>query len=299
MFLGLSYYEIALYFIIYSFLGWCTEVVYHTIKFHIIVNRGFLNGPVCPVYGFGMVTILALIHSLPSSINSSILSQFLLGFIFCTLIELFAGWLLDVCFHARWWDYSKVPFNLNGYICLPFSIIWGICVVLVIRLLQPITHSFVHLPLYNTSTGWLLLAFLYILYIVDFVLTAAALIGLNKKLKEIDVARDKMRLLSDSLSISLGDVGLTAISEVEKTQVQTELLKETIVDTAKENVQSLQEELVQAKQEVKDKTETIKNAIIEKKDYYTIRRLIKAFPTMQAHLHPDFIQDLKSKLNKD
>ena len=298
MIFGLTYYEIALYFVVYSFLGWCTEVVFHAVRFHIIVNRGFLNGPVCPVYGFGMITILALLGILPAGSEQSYLSLFFLGFVFCSLIELIAGWLLDVCFHTRWWDYSHVPFNLHGYICLPFSIIWGVGVVLVVRLLHPLTHSFVHLPLYNTTAGWCILALIYTIYLTDFILTASALIGLNKKLKEIDVASDRMRMLSDSLSIALGDAGLTAVSHAENAQVKKEILKETIVDTTKDNLQAMQEELAATRKEVRERTEAIKLAVAEKKQYYMIRRLMNAFPNMEDHVHPEFFKELRSRLTK-
>lgn len=298
MLFGLTYYEIFFYFLVYSFLGWCTEVVYHAIKFHIVVNRGFLNGPVCPVYGFGMVTILALQNMLPHSSSQSTGSLFLLGFVFCTLIELIAGWLLDVCFHARWWDYSHVPLNFHGYICLPFSVLWGVGVVLVVKLLHPFTHSFVHLPLYNTWTGWLLLCICYIVYIIDFILTAAALIGLNKKLKEIDVASDRMRLLSDRLSISLGDAGLTAAVNAENAHVKTELLKETVVDNTKDSLWALQENVAKSKKEFYEKSEAFKQAVLRKKEYRIVRRLLTAFPTLQGKKHQDFFDDLKEKLRK-
>ena len=154
MIAGMTYYQIAWYFVIYSFLGWCLEVVYQAVTHGKIVNRGFLCGPVCPVYGFGVLAVFAMTKAvLPALTGMSekmltdersiagILTVFLAGMVLTTAVELIAGWILDKAFHARWWDYSNVPLNLNGYICLRFSIIWGIAVVFVVRVLQPMIKN--------------------------------------------------------------------------------------------------------------------------------------------------------------
>ena len=135
MILGLTYYEICIDFLVYSFLGWVLEVVFHASKLGKIVNRGFLNGPVCPVYGFGMVGPLMLLQSISSADTVEDTNVFVLFFIcmlFGSAVELLAGWLLDVIFHMRWWDYSDEPFNLHGYICLRFSLLWGVGGIVVI-----------------------------------------------------------------------------------------------------------------------------------------------------------------------
>ena len=118
-----SVYEIMLLFFIYSFLGWCVEVAFVAVTTGKVVDRGFLNGPVCPIYGCGMVGVLIIL--LP--VKNNVWLLFLGGMIICSTVELFGGWILDKIFHMRWWDYSEKPFNIGGYICLPFSIMWGIC----------------------------------------------------------------------------------------------------------------------------------------------------------------------------
>ena len=121
MICGMTYYQICWYFLIYSFGGWALEVVYHAVACGKVINRGFLNGPVCPVYGFGVLSVFAMINTIQGGgylMNDGMI--FLFGVILATAVELIAGWLLDVCFHARWWDYSSKPLNLHGYICLEF-----------------------------------------------------------------------------------------------------------------------------------------------------------------------------------
>ena len=137
MICGMTYYQIFWYFLIYSFGGWVIEVIFHAVALGKVVNRGFLNGPVCPVYGFGVLSVFAMINTLQSSgYQMSDGMIFLFGIILATVVELIAGWLLDVCFHARWWDYSDKPLNFHGYICLEFSIIWGLAIVLVVKVFQ-------------------------------------------------------------------------------------------------------------------------------------------------------------------
>ncbi len=130
-----SVYEIMLLFFIYSFLGWCVEVAFVAVTTGKVVNRGFLNGPVCPIYGCGMVGVLIIL--LP--VKNNVWLLFLGGMIICSAVELFGGWILDKIFHMRWWDYSEKPFNIGGYICLPFSIMWGFAVVFAVK--------FVHTPI--------------------------------------------------------------------------------------------------------------------------------------------------------
>ena len=133
-----SWFQILWYFYIYGFLGWCSEVAFAAVAHGKFVNRGFLNGPVCPIYGFGMSLVLLVL--LPFSDNIPLL--FIGGALLTSAIELVGGWALKKFFHTTWWDYSDQPFNLGGYICLKFSILWGLCVVVVIR----IVHTPDHLP---------------------------------------------------------------------------------------------------------------------------------------------------------
>ena len=132
-------YELLCFFVIYSVLGWCLEVCFCTINTGQFVNRGFLNGPVCPIYGFGMVIVLValtpLAHSLPV--------LFVGGALLTSALELAAGWILKKVFHTSWWDYSDVPFNLGGYICLKFSLAWGVAVVAVMKGVQPAVTALV------------------------------------------------------------------------------------------------------------------------------------------------------------
>lgn len=121
----MSLYQALWYFCIYAFLGWVVEVAFHALKLGKIINRGFLNGPVCPIYGFGMLAICLLMNVPAPGQEERVGLPVLLatGMAFATTIELIGGWLLNTFFHARWWDYSEEPFQFHGYICLRFSVL--------------------------------------------------------------------------------------------------------------------------------------------------------------------------------
>lgn len=125
--------EMLLIFAVYAILGWVTEVIFFTLKTGKFVNRGFLNGPLCPLYGFGVLGVLLILNP----IQDNLLLLFFGSMLFCTAIELITGIVLEKLFHDTWWDYTDQPFNFKGYICLKFSVMWGIACVSVIRILHP------------------------------------------------------------------------------------------------------------------------------------------------------------------
>ncbi len=123
-----------LIFIMFSFIGWCSEVVYvGFIHEHRFINRGFLHGPLCPVYGFGGVVILTL----PPSLYKTWIPLFLASMLLCTIVEYFVSWFMEKLFHTRWWDYSKYKFNLKGRVCLLNSVLFGFMGLGVIRFVYP------------------------------------------------------------------------------------------------------------------------------------------------------------------
>lgn len=205
-----SIYELAWLFLIYAFLGWCVEVSFVAVTLGQVVNRGFLNGPVCPIYGVGMVGVLLLLEP----VSNSLILLFLLGMLLCTAVELAGGWVLEKVFHTRWWDYTNQPFNLGGYICLGFSIMWGLAVTFVVRLVHPVIYALVAwLP---HTLGLVLVIVLYILFITDFILTLITIVGLKKRLGELDRVAGALHAVGDTLSERLGSSALAADAKLDE-----------------------------------------------------------------------------------
>lgn len=121
-----------LWFLLYSFIGWVYESILVSISEHRPVNRGFLNGPICPIYGCGAVLAIVLLHDFTNPILIFLISS--LG---ASVLEYVTSWGMEKLFHARWWDYSHFRFNIQGRICLLGAIVFGFGGVAIIDLVQP------------------------------------------------------------------------------------------------------------------------------------------------------------------
>lgn len=129
-----------LLFFVYSAAGWCIEVVLKYIQYHRFINRGFLQGPYCPIYGSGVVFITVSVRLL-SGLETSVGTTFVISFIACGMLEYLVSYYMEKKFHARWWDYSQKPMNLNGRIWIGNLFLFGIGGTLIIEVLNPIAYS--------------------------------------------------------------------------------------------------------------------------------------------------------------
>ena len=297
MICGMTYYQICWYFLIYSFGGWIVEVIFHAVALGKVINRGFLNGPVCPVYGFGVLSVFALINTLQSGGRQmSDVMLFVFGVILAKAVELIAGWLLDVCFHARWWDYSDKPLNFHGYICMEFSLLWGMAIVLVVKVFQKYVEN--SNVMQNSSTiGWVVLAILYALYFVDFVVTVAVIQGLNKKLTKLDKIRLDMRIVSDKISTTVATTTIDTAQKVGEGKVQAALAKAELLDAAAAKKDNSLEMLRMKKAELQTQFDELSNSITNHV-VFGQGRLLKAFPRMKHRDYYEVIQELKKKLER-
>lgn len=188
-----SRYEIVWLFFIYSFLGWTLEVVHGVYGRRKLVNHGFLNGIVCPVYGFSMIFLSVFLDSL----RGEWFYLFLGCMIVSSVIELVTGVILEKVFRIRMWDYSDMKFQVGGYVCLKYAILWGILGMLLIKLANPFFLSVLHkIP---KLVGEILLIVFNILLIVDTVTTLAVLYLDRENTKHIDEIADGFSQASNSL----------------------------------------------------------------------------------------------------
>lgn len=124
------------YFVFYSVLGWVYETIWCSLEAGRTVNRGFLSGPYCPIYGAGAVLFLLLLGREQSGILI-----FALGASVACAIEYVTSFVMEKAYGTRWWDYSERKFNLNGRICLAAATVFGIFAVILIKVLHPAVHS--------------------------------------------------------------------------------------------------------------------------------------------------------------
>ena len=214
---GFSLYQTLAYFLIYSCLGWCLEVVYAAVTTGKLVNRGFLNGPVCPIYGFGMVIVL---YALTPLVDNTLL-LYLGGVILPSALELVGGWALYKLYRTRWWDYSDYPFNIGGYICLEFCLLWGVGTLVVMRIVHPIIAGLV--AMVPTLVGVILMCILYAVYATDVVATAIAASTLADTLDTMEKLGDSIHAVSDAMTELLGTTAMTADQKMDESRLQLKL----------------------------------------------------------------------------
>lgn len=240
-------------FFIYAFLGWCTEVIYAGVNRGIFVNRGFLNGPLCPIYGFGVITVLLCLLPL----RENLLLLFAGSVVLTSFLELITGFIMEKLFHQRWWDYSDEPFNIGGYICLKFSLLWGLACVLIVDVIHRlITHLLVFVP--DRFSMPFLVAFCTI-FITDIAVTVATVAKLNQRLQQIDDVSRALRLVSVAIGTVAAD-GSIAVSEAN--------------DKIREDLKAKHEELI---------------ALVHKEQ----KRLLHAFPNIQSRHHREVMEVIK------
>ena len=166
-----------LWYVFYSLIGWLYESVMYTVKQRRFVNRGFLNGPYCPIYGAGAILNILLLHDIQHPVL-----LFLAGAVLACSLECLTSWSMEQLFHARWWDYRKYPFNLNGRICLYGALVFGVFAVALILFIHPavvIWTKSIPAPALHIISGSLL-----ILMIIDTVTTVGGVRHLNRLLLE-------------------------------------------------------------------------------------------------------------------
>lgn len=198
--------EYFIWFIIFSFMGWIYESIYCTIKGHQWENRGFLHGPIVPIYGVGALLASILFRQLPfeTLTNASNLQIFFICMIGSAIIEYVTSWTLEKLFHAYWWDYSKMPLNINGRVCVFFSIGFGIAGILVIHYIYPfVSHITGFIPPMLQEFIALILVFL---LGMDVSLTVSTLTNFSKNVLRIeDEINQQIAAAYDSLEENIAE----------------------------------------------------------------------------------------------
>lgn len=184
-----------LFFYLYCFLGWVWESCYVSVRKHQWVNRGFLHGPLLPIYGSGAIIILWA--TLP--VRGSIPLIFLLGMVAATVLEYCTGAAMEALFKVRYWDYSDKPFNLNGHICLFCSLGWGVFSVLLVKGIHPPIETLVlDLPAFLAEPVALVLT---VAVTADAVQSFNAAMDLRELLEKLTESNEDIRRIQKRLEV--------------------------------------------------------------------------------------------------
>lgn len=255
--------KILLYFVLYSFMGWCLESVYKTILEKKPINSGFLYGPFCPIYGFGAIIMILLFQNL----SNHIILVFLISMVTLTVWEYIVGVILEKIFKTKYWDYSDLKFNINGRICLKNSIYWGILGVFFTTILHPYIQSIIELI--PNRTLFYANMIIYVILITDVIVTVSKMLFIDQKIQQL---------------YEIGEMIKEKITELKE--------NESLEKVYKENIQKMIIELKEKQEKVK--IETYRLIIRLKKAFPTMQS-----ETINKFLNPKMeIQSLREKIKK-
>lgn len=283
-----AFFFLVTYFFIYGVLGWCVEVAYAAVKQGKFVNRGFLNGPICPIYGVGVVSVIYCL----GGVKGGLAVLYAASVVLVTVIEGVTGFVMDKLFHHKWWDYTNQPLNIGGYVCLIFSLIWGVFCVFIVKVFQPMVSSVVaHIPF---IIGIPILIICTIGMIADLYVTAAAILKLNKRLEAMDKIAAELHALSDKMGENIYENVKEGMEKEEKIKDKVEYAKEAGKGLKAEydaELRARYEEMLAKKEELRSRYEKMlheKGAVGE--------RLIQAFPGMESRKYKEALLELKESI---
>lgn len=261
-----------LYFTAYSILGWACETFYCSVGNRKFVNRGFLNGPVCPVYGFGAVLVILLLQST----EKNLVALFLSGMMVTTVLEYLTSVLLEKLFHMKWWDYSRYKFQINGRVCLLNSLMFGGLSVILMRVLHPwISGLIARIP--TSLLPWISLGILAI-FAVDTVVTVRSILILKGKMQEIQKLLEEIKTRTEAAAAQL------RAEMREKTQESKASLEARLDQYRLPEGVSLREFVEERRK---------KAAAAAKSGGMLHRRLLKAFPNLSSARQNDALDRLR------
>lgn len=269
-------YTLLLCFFIYGFLGWCCEVAFHTLTCGSFANRGFLFGPICPIYGFGALIVVLVTE--PFSRNLPLL--FVVSAVLTSALELVTGFVLDKIFHNKWWDYSEFPFNIGGYICPLFSVLWGFACVFIIKLVHPFILFLI--GLIPHAVGIVLLSVFSASFLADAIVTVTDILKFNKKLRALAAVTRELREVSDKLGIKINDEVLEAMEKGE---------------AVKDRLTEKKAEAETKREEAEERFALLREKYEKQLSSFRLsdRRLLQAFPKMKSKIYN--IDTLREKIN--
>lgn len=263
-----TFYDVVIYFFLFGFFGWVCESIFCSVNEKKIVNRGFLNGPICPIYGFGGLIVVYLLAPLQGNLPL----LFLMGAVSCTVLEYATSVIMEKMFQAKWWDYSDLWGNINGRVCVKFSLIFGVLSVVCVRLLYP---PFVWLMAWARPAAKPWLAWgLILIFSADCAYTVYGILSLNGKLQELKAVSQELR------------AKLEALQGGSKTLL--ERLEQLKADTS-ERATTLRKSV----QELTDRWESQRTAMAKR---YQHKRLINAFPNMKSVNYQEQFAEMKAAL---
>ena len=284
--------HLTLLFTLYSFIGWACESIFCSVIAKQWVNRGFLNGPFCPVYGFGaLLSIFCLspfVGKLPFPWDYVLL--YLAGVVILSILEYFTGWLLETLFHTKWWDYSNHKFQIHGRVCLTNALLFGLMAVILLQWIHPAAEWL--LSLLPQLVKFLLAGVLAAYFISDCVVTVRSILQLNGRLAQLQHTIDEIRARTQTFSDAHRAELIGAMDGLRK---RADFLRDEAQSQLQQTLDKVREEPVRTRLR-----QLLETELSIEKSRAIHRRLLKAFPEMKTRW-PESLERLResSKIWKE
>ncbi len=287
---GLSFYDIVIYFVLFAIAGYICEVIFAAIVLGKFVNRGFLNGPWCPIYGFGVVIVAICLKPL----SKSLLVLFIGSVLLTSVLEYFTGFILEKVFDQKWWDYSDDKFNLGGYICLKFSLLWGVACTAVVKLVLPAVDAVIRVVPH--FVGLIVTGVIVAVMLIDLTATVVTIMGIKKKIRLIDSTVAKLKAGTEDMGGFISKETLVVKDKYEELAKTAEEKKTELVRTAGEKKaefagkrDAFAKSVAEKREANAERREELAKSVEEKYTAFVKslgekrgeRRLMKAFPSLR------------------
>ncbi|BCN30494.1 putative ABC transporter permease [Anaeromicropila herbilytica] len=295
---GFEFFYIFYNFIFYSFFGWIYESTLVSVRNKKFINRGFMNGPVIPIYGVGATVVYVVF--LPLRDNIAII--FFGGLILATVIEYITSYAMEKIFHAKWWDYSYLKYNIKGRVCLRVSLFWGVLSVAMTYFMQPIISEIIkRIPKnYGENIGYAIFG----LFFLDFAITFISTLKLDRRIADIQKLRQELteyientRIYEtkEEIRIRFENFRITEMIDNIKLKLENEIMKH------KDNTSSMDSyDFMARKIETETKIREILGKYQKKRDFHIIhKRLLRAFPGLKIKGRELALKDFKDKMHQE
>lgn len=247
-----------LLFLTYSFLGWLLEVIGKLIQYKRFINRGFLIGPYCPIYGTGAILLTFLLKKY----ISDPITLFIMAILICGTLEYITSYIMEKIYHARWWDYSQRKFNINGRVCLNTIIPFGLLGMFIMYISNPFLISRIE----SLPELWINILFcsLIIIYLVDNVVSTKVISYVGKTSKEVGKDLDNTEEITKKVKeLLLGKSMLhrrliNAYPKIQLIKIRIKEKKEEIKKQVEDQKNEIKENVKKQKEEIKEKIDNIK-----------------------------------------
>lgn len=305
---NLDFFHLFYYFIVFSFFGWIYESCWVSIRKKQWVNRGFLNGPIIPIYGAGASILHITFFQFRDIMNQieprlyRIIYIYIIGMLVATTLEYVTSYLMEIIFHASWWDYSDIRFNIKGRVCLRASLFWGFLSVMLIEVVQPTMIEFIN-DLKRPQFEYVGAA-LFFTVVMDFTYTTFHVLQLHQKLIHLDELRNELFEFIDNIKL----YDNTEEIRTKYANLKTPEIIRNIKQTIESNKQKIKEKS-QMFDELKNSTQLrsemdrklkilIQKYRLQTRENSVHQRLMKAYPNLKVKKYEIALKELREKIRK-